>query len=255
MVRRIRWARISVMVLLGSLLWWTAPVSSQHGEVEHDSPHQVATAGYASHIVSAGTMAWEGSVEGIAFSEFNHHLEGFLVMLMGLAELSQASRVPSLGWLKVLLPLSMLVAGSFLLIWSDHEAWPIGSLSFSETYFGADQEMIQHKTFGVLLLAVGIVELLRRFGRLSHFAWSVPLPLLATIGGVMLFGHSHGTHPSAQKIAIHHTIMGTMALAAGSSKLLSGWLHSASGSPRVIWEWIWGGLVFALGIQLFWYSE
>jgi len=200
-------------------------------------------------------MAWEGSVEGIAFSEFNHHLAGVLVILMGLAELAQASRLPPLGWVKVLLPVSMLITGLFLLIWSDHEAWPIGSLSFGQTYFGGDHEILQHKTFGVLLLAVGIVELLRRLGRLSQFVWTVPLPILATIAGVMLFGHSHGTHPSAQKIAIHHTIMGTMALAAGSSRLLSGSLHSASGSPRVIWEWIWGGLVFALGIQLFWYSE
>ena len=39
----------------------------------------------------------------------------------------------------------------------------------------------------------------------------------------MLFGHSHGFHPSAQKIAMHHAIMGTMALTAGSSKLFSTW--------------------------------
>ena len=200
-------------------------------------------------------MAREGSVEGIAFSEFNHHGAGVLVMLMGLAELAQAGRLPPIGWVKVLLPVSRLFTGHFRLIWSDHEAWPIGSFSVVQTYFGSDHQILQHKAFGVLLLAVGIVELLRRFGRLGHIVWTVPLPILATIAGVMVFGHSHGTHPSAQKIAIHHTIMGTMALAARSSKLLSGSWYSASGAPRVIWEWIWGGLVFALGIQLFWYSE
>ena len=130
--------------------------------------------------------------------------------------------------------------GHFRLIWSDHEAWPIGSLSVVQTYFGSDPRILQHKTFGVLLLAVGIVELLRRFGRLGHIMWTVPLPILATIAGVTVFGHSHGTHPSAQKIAIHHTRTGTMALAARSSKLLSGSWYSASGAPRVIWEWIWG---------------
>lgn len=243
------------MVLLGSVLWWTVPVYSQHGEEEHHSAHETPISDHASHPVSPGATAWEGSTEGIAYSEFNHHLAGFLVMLMGVAELAQASRLPSLGWLKVLLPLSMLVAGLFLLIWSDHEAWPIGSLSFGQTYFGGDHEIIQHKTFGVLLLAVGTVELLRRYGRVTHFAWTVPLPLLATIAGVMLFGHSHGAHPSAQKIAVHHTMIGIMALTAGSSKLLSGWFHSASTATRVRWEWIWGGLVFALGIQLVWYSE
>ena len=196
-------------------------------------------------------MAREGSVEGIAFSEFNHHVAGVLVMLMGLAELAQGGRLPPIGWVKVLLPVSRLFTGHFRLIWSDHEAWPIGSFSVVQTYFGSDHQILQHKAFGVLLLAVGIVELLRRFGRLGHIVWTVPLPILTTIAGVMVFGHSHGTHPSAQKIAIHHTIMGTMALAARSSKLLSGSWYSASGAPRVIWDGS-GGLVFALGIQLSW---
>lgn len=255
MAGRSRRVRIGMMVLVGSLLWWTTPVYSQHGEEEHHSAHETPMPGHASHVVSPGPMAWEGSVEGIAYSEFNHHLAGFLVMLMGLAELAQASRLPSLGWGKVLLPVSMLIAGLFLLIWSDHEAWPIGALSFGQTYFGGDHEIIQHKTFGLLLLGVGLVELLRRFGLLTRFVWTVPLPLLATVGGVMLFSHSHGVHPSAQKIAVHHTTMGTMALAAGSSKLLSGWFHSSSTAPRVTWEWIWGVLIFALGIQLICYSE
>src|SRR5262249_51343705 len=112
MVGRSWWARISMIVLMGGVLCWTVPVYSQHGEAEHDSPHQVASAGHASHVVSAGTMAWEGSVEGIAFSEFNHHLAGVLVILMGLAELAQASRLPPLGWVKVLLPVSFSSSGA-----------------------------------------------------------------------------------------------------------------------------------------------
>jgi len=98
-------------------------------------------------------MAREGSVEGIAFSEFNHHVAGVLVMLMGLAELAQAGRLPPIGWVKVLLPVSRLFTGHFRLIWSDHEAWPIGSLSVVQTYFGSDLQILQHKAFGVLLLA------------------------------------------------------------------------------------------------------
>jgi len=243
------------MVLIGAVLWSTTPVFAQHGDEEHNPIHETMASGHASHAGSPGAPAWEGSAEGIAYSEFNHHLAGVLVLLMGLAELAQASRLPSLGWLKVLLHLSMLIAGLFLLIWSDHEAWPIGSLSFSQTYFGEDHEILQHKTFGVLLLVVGTVELLRRYGRLTHFVWTVPLPLLATVAGAMLFGHSHGLHPSAQKIAVHHAMMGTVALVAGSSKFLSGWFHPSSRSPHVTWEWIWGGLVFGLGILLLWYSE
>ena len=46
----------------------------------------------------------------------------------------------------------------------------------------------------------------------------------------MLFGHSHGFHPSAQKIAMHHAIMGTMAVTAGSTKLVSAWVMPAERS-------------------------
>jgi len=246
---------VGMAAVLGAVLWWTAPVFAQDSDEERHSVHETSTSGHASHTESPGALAWEGSVEGIAYSEFNHHLAGFLVMLMGLAELAQASRLPSLTWARVILPLSMLIASSFLLIWSDHEAWPIGSLSFGQTYFGGDHEILQHKTFGILLLAVGTIELLRRYGWLTHLVWTVPLPLLATVGGMMLFGHSHGEHPSAQKIAVHHAMMGTLAIAAGSSKILSGWFHSRSAATRVTWEWMWAGLVFALGILLLWYSE
>ena len=153
--------------------------------------------------------AWEGSAKGIAYSERNHHIAGLLVILMGVAELTHVMRLAALSWVRLLLPSALLCAGAFLLIWSDHEAWPIGSLTFSQSFFGDDYEIIQHKIYGMLAFAVGSVELFRRLGRAGHKAWASPLPLMAIVGGLMLFGHSHGFHPSAQKIAMHHAIMGT----------------------------------------------
>src|SRR3712207_8174690 len=51
-----------------------------------------------------------------------------------------------------LLPAALGLTGLFLLIWSDHEAWPIGSLTFSETIFGGDHEILQHKVYGLCAL-------------------------------------------------------------------------------------------------------
>jgi len=48
----------------------------------------------------------------------------------------------------------------------------------------------------------------------------------ASMGCLMVFGHLHGVNPSAEKIAMHHAMMGTTAATAGSSKLLSGWFRS-----------------------------
>jgi hypothetical protein len=72
---------------------------------------------------------WEGSPEGKAYSEFNHHLAGIFVILIGLSELRPAMGIRALAWTWLLLPVAMLATGMFLLIWSDHDAWPIGSLS------------------------------------------------------------------------------------------------------------------------------
>ena len=210
------WVSIVLAVLYTVMFVSAAPLYAQLGEGGHLSDHD-------HHEASAVAGGWEGSAQGVAYSEFNHHLAGLFVLLMGCAELSQALHRPSLLWARFLLPAAMLLGCVILLIWSDHEAWPIGSLSFSRTFSGHDPEITQHKIYGLLLFLVGTIEVLRRSGRISDGLWSAPLPLFAIIGGLMLFGHSHGVHPSAQKIAMHHAMMGTMAITAGSSKLLTGW--------------------------------
>lgn len=176
-----------------------------------------------------------------------------MVVLMGLAELTHVLRVSAFSWVRLMLPSALIVAGLFLLVWSDHEAWPVGSLSFMQTFAGGDHEILQHKIYGILALVVGSVELFRRIGRIGHKAWASPLPLMAIVGGLMLFGHSHGFHPSAGKIAFHHAIMGTMAVTAGSSKLASAWAGLREASAK--WEWVWVSLILLIGVQLLIYSE
>jgi hypothetical protein len=240
--------RMALMALLTA-----APALAHHSvPLSHDSQH---TVGHDLHHQLGSAEAWEGSAKGIAYSEGNHHIAGFMVMVMGLAELSHGLHLPSLRWARLLLPAALMVAGVFLMIWSDHEAWPIGSLTFAETFGGGDYEILQHKIYGILALAVGSIELIRRLRRIGHKAWASPLPLMAIVGGLMLFGHSHGFHPSAQKIAMHHAIMGTMAITAGSSKLVSNWVGPTERSGSTNWEWVWVCLILLIGAQLFIYSE
>jgi putative copper resistance protein D len=215
-----------------------------------DAPHATGHQGHDSD-----PEAWEGSATGVAFSERNHHVAGLMVVLMGLAELSHVMRLPSLRWARLLLPSAMLCAGLFVMIWSDHEAWPIGPLTFAATFSGQDEEILQHKIYGVLALGVGSVELFRRLGCVGSKAWASPLPLMAIVGGLMLFGHSHGFHPSAHKIAVHHAIMGTMAVTAGSTKLLSTWVQPTGTPASSRWEWLWASLILLIGVQLLMYSE
>jgi hypothetical protein len=214
------------------------------------------------HHHQGGLNSWEGSAVGKAYSEFNHHLAGLFVVVIGLAELIPAlglvgSRMKERGrralrWIGFLLPAALLLTGLFLIIWSDHEGWPIGSRTLVQTYFGDDWEMIQHKLFGITLLAVGMVENFRRSGWLQHPGWRLPLPGLAIVGGVSLFLHSHGAHPAAHQIAMHHAVMGAMAVTAGTSKIASIWQRT---SKLGRWEMLWGTLVLLIGLQLLIYSE
>lgn len=244
----------SLVVLLlgldGALLF------AQHGELGHEAA-AVGSSDHSHdhHALTLSPDGWEGSQSGVAYSEFNHHLAGLLVLLIGFSEMAQALRSSSLGWARMLLPAALLGMAAFLLIWSDHQAWPIGALSFAETFLGNDHEILQHKTYGLLALTVGLIELSRRLDRLTDVSWMIPLPLFAMIGGIMLFAHSHGAHPAAQKIAMHHAVMGTLAVSAGSSKLAFAWRGVFMGWSRSRWETIWAGLILLIGLQLLVYSE
>ena len=119
-------ASIVLAVLCTMLFVSAAPLYAQPDEGGDPSDHD-------HHGASAIAGGWEGSVQAVAYSEFNHHLAGLFVLLMGCAELSQSLRLPSLLWVRFLLPTAMLFGSVTLLVWSDHEAWPIGSLSCALT--------------------------------------------------------------------------------------------------------------------------
>ncbi|MDO8547054.1 MAG: hypothetical protein Q7R68_06805 [Nitrospirales bacterium] len=219
-------------------------VMAQQHDSSPPSPHD--------HHAPAVAGQWDGSSEGVAYSEFNHHLAGVFVLLIGLGELRGGLGITMLAWSRFLLPFAMLGIGGFLMIWSDHDAWPIGSLSFAQTFFNGDYETVQHKLYAILPLGVGVIEFLRRTGKVTHAAWGMLLPVYALIGGAMLFLHSHGMHPAAHKIAIHHAVMGTTALVAGLCKVTAGVKRQEGRSP---WGIAWAVLVLLIGIELLLYTE
>lgn len=237
--------------LLIALLNVAGTSIARHGDASQETAHDHG----ASTSQTAGPL-WEGSLEGIAYSDRNHHVAGILVLLIGLTELREALGVMLLAWLRFLLPAAMLSAGSLLMIWSDHDAWPIGALNLAETFSGTDHEILQHKIYGILSLAVGLVELLRRSGRLRHTFWNIPLPAFAVVGGLMLFMHNHGIHPSAQAIALNHAVMGAMAIVAGSCNMISVRADSPSNPAGLSrWKLAWAGFILLIGLQLLLYSE
>ena len=236
-------------------------VGTLHETHDPEAAHESHSKETGSQHTSLTTSGWDGSSEGKAYSEFNHHLAGTFVMLIGLGELHGGLGASLFSWTRFFLPGAMLAAGTYLVIWSDHDAWPIGPESFTETFFGNDTETLQHKAYALLLLFIGSIELLRRSGRLSPRYWSLPLPAFAVIGGLVLFLHSHSDHPSAHKIALHHTTLGMTALMAGACLIVS---EYARATPAALGFWsqlsvrlklAWGILVLIIGVQLLLYAE
>jgi hypothetical protein len=180
---------------------------------------------------------------------------------VGLSELRTAMGWQALAWFRLVVPASLMGSGIFLLIWSDHEAWPIGSWTIGETFSGTDPEMLQHKVFGILALTVGMVEWFLRTGTWSQWFWRALLPGFALVGGLMLFIHMHGPHPAGHHIQTHHNVMGMLALAGGLAWFVGEFRHrsfdvppSKSHSPS-IFKLLWALLVLVIGVQLLFYSE
>lgn len=244
-----------LLVLLFLLVWFAsfpdvqAQAPSAHQNVASemsvtDDPHRGHT-----------SEPWEGSPEEKAFSEFAHHFAGSFDVIFGLAELGSALQYPLPYWVRFILPGALTIVGGFTLICCDHDAWPIGSLSFVETFFGEDHEIIQHKSYAILALAIAFFEMLRRTGKVRHPAWSAPLVLLVLVSSLSLLDHSHGNHPAAAKIQFHHSLMGIVGIGAAFSKGLASWLPGASPQMRTWWEVSWAGSIILFGLLLLAYSE
>ncbi len=190
-------------------------------------------------------------------SEFNHHLAGFFVVLAGLFILAEAgirNRWPSVryAW-----PLCFVLSGLFVLIWSDTELWPFGPQSW---YYGLTHhlEVLQHKTFAVLLLGVGVLELQRARGNLRA-RWSGWIfPVLAVAGSSLLFFHDHqagmhGPNHSAvmQRIQAQHFSFSMAGFGIGLSKGLA----ETRFTLQPFFERLFPALLIALGALLMVYVE
>ncbi|HEX5646390.1 MAG TPA: hypothetical protein VFX56_05425 [Nitrospira sp.] len=198
---------------------------------------------------------WEGSEQGTAYSEFNHRFVGLLVLLFGLGEFGHALRYQLPCWTRFVLPSALGVIGPYLLIWSDHEAWPIGSFTFLQTFSGQDPEIFQHKFYGVFGSIAAVSEALRRIGWARHPAWAVPLFMLGVVGSLLLFIHSHEHNPGNHMIEWHHTLLGGFGVGAAASNAMVSWASAAPEPTVNRWEVAWAGFVIVMGLQLLVYNE
>jgi putative copper resistance protein D len=190
-------------------------------------------------------------------SEFNHHLAGLFVILAGVFILAERTLSQRWSFLRFVWPSCFLLSGLFLLVYSDTELWPFGPQSW---WYGLTHNLedLQHKTFAVILLALGIIEVQRARGILKS-AWAGwVFPVLACCGSVMLLFHEHhtGMHGAGHMNVMAHIQAEHRSFAAtgfgigvfkGLSELPTHW--------KTMMARLWSLLMIALGILLMLYTE
>jgi copper resistance protein D len=190
-------------------------------------------------------------------SEFNHHLAGLFVLLGGLflvveKELRQRLRFVSFVW-----PATLLLAGIFVLVWSDTELRPFGPQAWSHA-LATNPEVLQHKIFAVILLVLGVIELQKVRGQLRAVWASWIFPVLAVAGSVLLLFHMHqaGAHGSHHtevmaRIQSEHLSYAAAGVAIALAKLLS----DVRTSWQAVFQRLWPASLVVLGALLMTYVE
>ena len=184
-----------------------------------------------------------------AWSEFNHHVSGILVLAMGLLALLHAS-----GWARWARnwPLVFVGLAAFMIVRNDPGSWPLGPEGFWEGWLVTT--VLQHRLFVLLVVAFGVFEWMVRTGRLASPACAMVFPLLCAVGGGLLLTHSHaGLNLKAEYlIEVTHAPLGVLALAVAWGRWLE--VRLPPEDARVP-AWIWAACLTIIGLILLVYRE
>jgi copper resistance protein D len=190
------------------------------------------------------------NAQDIAWSEYNHHVAGAIVLVMGILVLVEKSG--KAAWARHW-PLLLIVLAGFLFLRSEAEGWPTGSLSLAESL--RDPEFIQHKSFMVLMTAFAGFEWSVR-NQVMRNGWAkYVFPLICALGGMMLLTHSHAIANVKELLLLEMTHMPLAVFA-----IWSGWtrwleLRLEDGRAKVIAGWLWPTFFCLTALTLLLYRE
>jgi putative copper resistance protein D len=217
-----------------SPLKWRADANGQAGL-------QSFVPGASLHVNGPGDIAW---------SEYNHHWAGLIVLSVGL--LAFTSRSNRAAWAKNW-PLAFLGLAVFLFLRADPENWPLGPRSFWQSFAVAD--VLQHRLFVLLIIAFSIFEWSVQTGRTSGRRAALVFPAVCAAGGALLLTHSHslGNIKEELLVEVSHIPLAILGVTAGWARWLE--LRLASDRPRYVLAWIWPVCFVLIGVVLLNYPE
>lgn len=185
----------------------------------------------------------------IAWSEYNHHWAGFVLLAIGLLSFLSSTGV---GWAKHW-PICFFGLGAFLLLRSDSENWPLGPRGFWESF--AVAEVAQHRIFVLLICAFAIFEWRVRTGR-AHSGWQkLVFPAVCALGGALLLTHTHSLGNIKEELfaEMSHISLAMLGIVAGWSRWLE--IRNPDWNYRRALSFVWPTCFFLVGVILVLYRE
>jgi putative copper resistance protein D len=186
-----------------------------------------------------------------AWSEYNHHWAGIIVLSVGfLALLAQAGRISwARNW-----PLLFLGLSVFLFLRSDPEVWPLGPNGFWVTF--ADPEVLLHRIFAALVMALALFEWRVQTGCVASSNIRLVFPMLIAASGGLLLTHSHSLGNIKEEVLaeLSHIPLAILAVMAGWSR----WLELRLPAENHTRAWLmrlWPVCISLIGILLLNYRE
>jgi copper resistance protein D len=185
----------------------------------------------------------------IAWSEYNHHWSGLVVLSMGL--LALIWRTGYAPWARHW-PLLFLALAAFLFLRADPENWPLGPNGFFESF--ANSEVLQHRAFVVLISAFAFFEWRVRSGKVRRERAALVFPMVCSLGGALLLTHSHALEnvKAALLAELTHVPLALLGVTAGWARWLE--IRLSPEDSRVA-SWIWPVCFVVIGFLLLFYRE
>jgi copper resistance protein D len=190
-----------------------------------------------------------------AWSEYNHHWSGVIVLAAGLFAL--LSRLPpryglSFAWARNW-PIVFAGLAVFIVLRADPDCWPLGPRPFWASMYAPD--VLQHRLYAALILAFAAFEWGIQTGRL-HSRWAATVfPLMCAAGGALLLTHNHSIGNVKEELLaeMSHTPIALLGATAGWSRWLE--LRLPDQKESRFASYVWPVCLMLVGLVLLNYRE
>lgn len=228
----------------------TPPLSTLTPSARETWKREHARDSASSETYVPGQQPYSPPTEGdIAWSEYNHHWAGFIVLVMGCLAVLSRYRIFKLAryW-----PLAFIGLAVFLLIRADPENWPLGQSGFWESFTAAD--VTQHRLFVILIVLFAVFQWGVETGRLTSQKAALVFPAICCVGGALLLTHTHAISNVREELLaeLSHIPLALLAVTAGWAR----WLEIRLPSPRArVTAQVWPVCFVLIGVVLMLYRE